>query len=83
MTHPVFGETVRGDSCQKLAKEMEDGAKFIKKHHIPPMVYSELYYVLGEIWRTGRAETILQEIKNIYTTFGFEATEKGIGWVIS
>lgn len=84
MKHPVFGETVRGDSILKMRNAMdEDAEKFMRKHKIHPMEFSELWFILGELYRTGRAETIMEGIKSACEYYGFETEQKGIGWVIS
>jgi hypothetical protein len=83
MNHPVFGQTVRGDACERLRNELEDGAKFLKKHKVPPMIHSEMYFGLAELWRIGKTTTILKESMDIYRKCGFEVTEQGIGWSIS
>ena len=83
MKHPVFGETVRGDSILKMANAMDDGAKFMRRHKIPPMIFSELWFILGELHRAGRAETIVQEVKDVCEYYGFETDPVGIGGAIS
>lgn len=83
MNHPVFGQTVRGDACERLRDELEDGAKFLKKYKVPPMIHSEMYFGLAELWRLGKVATIMEECADIYRKCGFEVTEQGIGWDIS
>ena len=83
MKHPVFGETVRGDSILKMKNAMDEDTAFMRKHKIPPMIFSELWFILGELYTKGHAETIMQEVKDVCEYYGFETEPKGIGWAIS
>lgn len=79
----VFGETVRGDACTDLARALEDGASFLRKHKTVPYVHFEMWDGLRELWKSGRTTTINEQAAKIYRKYGFDVDEQGIGWEIS
>ena len=79
----TYGETVRGDACMKLARALEDGASFLRKHKAVQYVHFEMWDGLRELWRDGRTTTINEQAARIYRVYGFDVEEHGIGWAIS